>query len=97
MPKLEIDEENKFRLYAQSRGCKVRKVRYVNHEGAADRFIFCPGGRLLQVEMKRAGGSRKRPSQINEKRHMDKIGHHYFFADGCEEAIKLLDDFLDNA
>ena len=58
-------------------------------EGAPDRIILLPGGRIFFVEVKRPGG---RPSPLQLKRHeqLRNLGFDVFVLDGKEQVLDLI-------
>lgn len=89
----EIDIEDTFVKYAESKGCYPCKLRFLVGRGWPDRTIFCPGGRIFFVEFKRKGKTIV-ATQTVVRRKLEKLGFHYYMADTIGQAELILDRFL---
>ena len=49
----------------------------------------------LWIEMKRLKGGRLSPDQVNWKQYLEEIGNTVFVAYGAQNAMELVDDFVD--
>lgn len=56
--------------------------------------LFVPEWNLW-IEMKRVKGGRLSPDQVNWKQYLEEIGNTVFVAYGAENAMELVDDFVD--
>lgn len=56
--------------------------------------LFVPEWNLW-IEMKRIKGGRLSPDQVNWKQYLEEIGNTVFVAYGAENAMELVDDFVD--
>jgi len=56
--------------------------------------LFVPEWNLW-IEMKRVKGGRLSPDQVNWKHYLEEIGNTVFVAYGAENAMELVDDFVD--
>ena len=60
-------------------------------DGAPDRIVLFPGGRIGFVELKRPGGT-MRPLQIRRKKQLESLGFKVFCVDGTEKIPEALDE-----
>lgn len=56
--------------------------------------LFVPEWNLW-IEMKRVKGGRLSPDQVNWKQYLEEIGNTVFVAYGAQNAMELVDDFID--
>lgn len=56
--------------------------------------LFVPEWNLW-IEMKRVKGGRLSPDQVNWKQYLEEIGNTVFVAYGAQNAMELVDDFVD--
>lgn len=56
--------------------------------------LFVPEWNLW-IEMKRVKGGRLSPDQVNWKHYLEEIGNTVFVAYGAQNAMELVDDFVD--
>lgn len=56
--------------------------------------LFVPEWNLW-IEMKRIKGGRLSPDQVNWKQYLEEIGNTVFVAYGAENAMELVEDFVD--
>lgn len=56
--------------------------------------LFVPEWNLW-IEMKRVKGGRLSPDQVNWKQYLEEIGNTVFVAYGAQNAMQLVDDFVD--
>ena len=60
---IEADAEKLLVSEVKSLGGKVFKLKFIGTDGAPDRIIFMPGGKVYFVELKRAEGGALEPTQ----------------------------------
>ena len=51
----------------------------------------------LWIEFKKTKGSDTSPEQYEWEAYLNSIGHHHFFAFGCDDAIRKVTDFVTSA
>ena len=71
-------------------GGEIRKVQWIGRNGAPDRLVMFPGGRLLWLELKAPGLAATFPSnpheraQAREHERMHAVGQQVFVVDSPE-------------
>jgi hypothetical protein len=91
----EAEHEKRFKQAAEERGCLTRKFVSPGHRGVPDQLVFCPGGRLLLVEMKTRGG-RLGSWQMRELERYTRLGFTTAVAYSADDAVFALDNFLES-
>lgn len=92
----ESDVENYLVERVKVLGGEIRKVQWIGRNGAPDRLVMFPGGRLLWLELKTPGGARKFPSdwreraQAREHERMRAVGQQVFVVDSPEGVDEVL-------
>lgn len=71
---LEDDTEDYFVKRVAECGGFVRKMKWIGHNGAADRFAAFPWNRIYLVELKRPKGGDIRKHQEMDARDLLKVG-----------------------
>lgn len=77
-------------------GGEIRKVQWIGRNGAPDRVVMFPGGRLLWIELKTPGGARKFPSdwreraQAREHERLRRVNQLVFVVDSPEGVDEVL-------
>jgi hypothetical protein len=69
-------------------GGDIRKVKWINHNGAPDRIVFLPGHLAFWVELK-SPGKKLEPHQEREHRRMRRFGEKIFVIDSFEKVDEL--------
>lgn len=72
-----------------ARGGRTRKLKWLCRDGAPDRVVMFPGGRLFFVELKRPGATPRLVQRL-EHEALTEMGQTVLVLD-CKKAI---DDFL---
>jgi hypothetical protein len=70
----------------------TRKVTYQGRDGAPDEWCFFPGGKLVIIECKAAGG-RLAPIQVLEIRTLERYGFDAYIAWSKDDVDKIFKDF----
>jgi len=76
-------------------GGECRKVQWIGHNGAPDRLVMLPAGKIdatnrtIWVELK-APGEKARPSQVREHERMRAMGQRVVVIDSIEGVEELL-------
>lgn len=73
-PTLEVEIEAHLVRCVKVIGGEVRKLVWDGHNGAPDRMILLPGGRIAYAELKRPKGGRIEPHQAREHRILRRLG-----------------------
>ncbi len=70
-------------------GGEIRKVQWIGRNGAPDRLVMLPDGRLLWVELKAPG---KTPSAVQLREHakMARCGQHVHVVDSKDGVDEVL-------
>lgn len=89
----EVDIEDSFVKYAESKGCKAFKLVFLSGRGFPDRTILCPGGRIFFIEFKRKGGKVSEHQKKVRKLLID-LGFYCHICDAKGQAEKILDGWL---
>lgn len=85
----ESDIESYLVAQAASRGGQVRKVRWIGRNGAPDRVVMLPGGRVIWVELK-APGQKAKPHQAREHARMQAMGQLVAVVDSFDGVDEVL-------
>ena len=92
----ESDVENYLVERVKALGGEIRKCVFVNHNGAPDRLVMFPGGRLLWLELKAPGLAATFPSnpheraQAREHERLRAVGQQVFVVDSPEGVDEVL-------
>lgn len=70
-------------------GGEIRKVQWIGRNGAPDRLVMLPEGRLLWIELK-APGKTPSPVQLREHAKMARCGQHVHVVDSIEGVDEVL-------
>ena len=70
-------------------GGEIRKVQWIGRNGAPDRLVMLPDGRLLWLELK-APGKTPSPVQLREHAKMARCGQHVHVVDSMEGVDEVL-------
>lgn len=70
-------------------GGEIRKVQWIGRNGAPDRVVMLPDGRLLWIELK-APGKTPSPVQLREHAKMTRCGQHVHVIDSMEGVDEVL-------
>lgn len=70
-------------------GGETRKVQWIGRNGAPDRVVMLPDGRLLWIELKQKGKS-PAPIQLREHAKMARCGQHVYVIDSMEGVDEVL-------
>lgn len=70
-------------------GGEIRKVSWIGRNGAPDRVVMMPDGRLLWCELK-APGKKPSPVQLREHARMARCGQHVHVIDSIEQVDEVL-------
>lgn len=70
-------------------GGEIRKVQWIGRNGAPDRVVMLPDGRLLWIELK-APGKTPSPVQLREHAKMARCGQHVHVIDSMEGVDEVL-------
>lgn len=94
--KRESDVEAYLVERVKALGGEIRKVAFIAHNGAPDRLVMLPGGRLLWVEVKKPGLAATFPSnpheraQAREHERLRAVGQQVFVVDSPEGVDEVL-------
>ena len=70
-------------------GAEVRKVQWIGRNGAPDRIVMLPDGRVIWVELT-APGKKPSPVQIREHARMARVGQRVHVVDSMESVDEVL-------
>lgn len=70
-------------------GGEIRKVQWVGRNGAPDRVVMLPAGRLIWIELK-APGEKPEPHQAREHERMRRMGQRVEVVDSMERVDEVL-------
>ena len=87
MRESEVEQYLVASVKAMSGEC--RKARWVDRNGAPDRMVMLPEGRLIFIELK-APGKRCQPHQIREHERMRRMGQRVEVVDSLERVDEVL-------
>ncbi len=90
MAVLESYIEKKVIAAAEAAGFMQRKVKYINRNGAPDRWFFGPGGQLIIIEFKKAGEKPDLHQEREIKRLRDR-GFKVYVIDNVEDGKALFE------
>jgi hypothetical protein len=88
--------EKYFCREVKKRGGEVRKVKWLDRNGAPDRVAFFPGHAAIWIEFK-APGKKLRPEQKREHKRLNKVGQIVKVIDSkraVDNFFKGLDDII---
>lgn len=89
-PVRESTVENYFIARVKANGGEVRKVKWINHRGAPDRFVMMPGVSCF-VELKRPG-EEPEAHQAREHDRLVNAGNNVAVIDTKEKVDMFMDD-----
>jgi len=90
MAVLESYIEKKVIAAAEAAGFMQRKVKYINRNGAPDRWFFGPTGQLIIIEFKKAG-EKPDPHQEREIKRLRDRGFKVYVIDNVEDGKALFE------
>jgi hypothetical protein len=70
-------------------GGEIRKLQWIGRNGAPDRVVMLPDGRLLWIELK-ATGEKPQPHQLREHARMARVGQRVHVIDSIEGVDQVL-------
>lgn len=93
---LEKKIEQDFVKYAQSKNCLAIKFQDPNRNGAPDRIILCPNGRIFFIEFKRGKEGKIKIHQKRYAKTLNELGFNVYFCRTLIEAKNILDNWLNS-
>ena len=88
MDKLEKDIEESLGRELKELGCLYLKFQSPGNAGVPDRIVIVPGGQVLFVELKKAGGQLG-PLQQRWRVRISKMGGYHYVVDSEEKVMEL--------
>ena len=89
---LESGLESKVVKWAEAQGGEAPKLVLVNERGFPDRTLLLPGGRMLLVELKRPGKSKKYEQQKKWVNRLQELGFVADFFDNLDDIERAYHD-----
>ena len=86
----EREVERKLTKETKKRSGMALKFVSPGWDGAPDRLVLMPNGRMAFVELK-APGRKLRPLQVRRKAQLERLGFQVYVVDGVEQIDAILD------